>query len=244
MAEQSRVALVTGGAKRVGQAIARELARAGFDIAFTYHSSEAQAGRFVEELRAMKRNTIAIYADLTDPERYIETIYEHVSADLGRLDVLVNNASLFLPARLAETTVETMRKVMAIHFEAPLLLAKRFAADLRAARGHIVSMSDLLAERPWPEYLAYCASKAALSNLTRGLARELAPEVTVNAIAPGVVEWPERYPEEEKERYLKRVLLARPGTPEDVARLVRFLVTEGAYITGQIIPLDGGRSIT
>ena len=105
-------------------------------------------------------------------------------------------------------------------------------------------MCDLLAERPWPQYLIYCASKAALANLTMGLARELAPQVTVNGIAPGVVEWPADYPEEERQKYLKRVPLARPGTPQDVANLVHFLVTEGSYITGQIIRLDGGRSIT
>ena len=105
-------------------------------------------------------------------------------------------------------------------------------------------MVDLLAERPWPQYLAYSTSKAALLNLTLGLARELAPEVTLNGIAPGVVEWPNNYPEVEKEKYLKRVPLGRAGTPRDVAETVHFLVTAGSYITGQIIHLDGGRSIT
>ena len=114
----------------------------------------------------------------------------------------------------------------------------------RQSRGHIVNMVDLLAERPWPEYLAYSASKAALASLTRGLARALAPDITVNGIAPGVVEWPDDYPQSEREKYLKRVPLARAGPPEDVANLVHFLITDGSYITGQIIPLDGGRSIT
>jgi pteridine reductase len=105
-------------------------------------------------------------------------------------------------------------------------------------------MVDLLAEKPWPEFLAYCASKAALANLTLGLAKELAPEVTVNGIAPGVVDWPDDYPEADRQKYLKRVPLGRAGTPEDVAHLVHYLATEGSYITGQIIRLDGGRSIT
>jgi pteridine reductase len=156
----------------------------------------------------------------------------------------VNNASLYQPADLAHTTSELSRKLMAIHFESPLQLAQSFAPMLRQSRGRVVNMIDLLAERPWPEYLAYCASKAALANLTMGLARELAPEVTVNGIAPGVVEWPADYPETEREKYLKRVPLARAGTPQDVADLVHFLVTAGRYITGQIIRLDGGRSIT
>ena len=104
-------------------------------------------------------------------------------------------------------------------------------------------MVDLLAEKPWPRYLAYCASKAALSNLTLGLARELAPEVTVNGIAPGVVEWPADMPESERGQYLQHVPLRRPGTPQDVANLVEFLITRGTYITGQILRLDGGRSL-
>ena len=239
-----RVALVTGGAIRVGRAIVLELASSGFDIAFTYHQSKSEALALVDEINSRQRQAVAICADLADPSSSADVIHSFVLGEFKRLDVLVNSASAFIPARLAQTSIETMRKLMAIHFESPLLLAQRFAPQLRAARGHIVNMSDLLADRPWPEYLAYCASKAALANLTRGLARELAPEVTVNAIAPGVVEWPEDYPEFERERYLKRVPLARPGTPEDVARLVRFLVTDGSYITGQIILLDGGRSIT
>jgi pteridine reductase len=137
-----------------------------------------------------------------------------------------------------------MRRLMAIHYESPLLLAQAFEALLRQARGHVVNMVDLLAERPWPQYMPYCASKAALANLTLSLARELAPDVTVNGIAPGVVEWPPDYPEAEKQKYLKRVPLSRAGTPQDVANLVHFLATGGSYITGQIIRLDGGRSIT
>jgi pteridine reductase len=134
--------------------------------------------------------------------------------------------------------------MMAIHFESPLLLAQAFGPMLRASGGHIVNMVDLLAERPWPQYLAYSASKAALANLTLGLARELAPEVRVNGIAPGVVAWPEDYPDAARAKYLKRVPLARAGTPQEVAELVHFLCTAGTYLTGQILRLDGGRSIT
>jgi pteridine reductase len=137
-----------------------------------------------------------------------------------------------------------MQKFAAIHVQSPLLLCQKFEPVLRASHGHVINMIDLLAERPWPQYAAYSASKAALANLTLSLARELAPQVTVNGIAPGVVEWPKNYPQEEREKYLKRVPLARPGTPQDVANLVHFLATAGTYITGQIIRLDGGRSIT
>jgi pteridine reductase len=239
MANDRRVALVTGGAKRVGRAIVEKLAASGFAVVFTYRSSQREA-------RELERTIdgLAIDADLTDPPAAVQRIRDSLAKFSAYVDVLVNSASLYQSASLDQTQPELMRRLMAIHFEAPLLLAKTFAAQLRQSRGHIVNMIDLLAERPWPQYLAYCASKAALGNLTIGLARELAPEVTVNGIAPGVVEWPDDYPQAEREKYLKRVPLARAGTPQDVANLIHFLVTEGSYITGQIIRLDGGRSIT
>jgi pteridine reductase len=244
MADAQRVALVTGGAKRVGRAIIFGLADLGYDVAFTYLTSESAADALLHEVEARGRRAVAIRADLMDPPAAVEAIDHAVAQSFAGLDVLVNNASVWLPGRLGQTNAESMRRLWAVHVEAPLLLCQRFAERLRQARGHVVNMTDLLAERPWPEYLAYCSSKAALSNLTLGLARELAPDVTVNGIAPGVVEWPDDYPAEEREKYLKRVPLARAGTPEDVAKLVKFLVTTGSYLTGQILRLDGGRSIT
>ncbi|MDB5355823.1 MAG: dehydrogenase, short-chain alcohol dehydrogenase like protein [Phycisphaerales bacterium] len=244
MVDMQRVALVTGGAKRVGRAIVERLADAGFDIAFTYRGSKNEARALTDDLAARGRAAIAIQADFTQLPTAIDAVENEFRAAFGRLDVLVNNASIYEPASLAATDLALMRRLWAVHAEAPLLLAQRFAADLRRSRGHIVNMVDLLAERPLPRYLAYCASKAALLNLTLGLARELAPEVTVNGIAPGTVEWPEGYPVSEQEKYLKRVPLGRTGTPNDVAETVLFLCTAGTYITGQIIRLDGGRSIT
>jgi pteridine reductase len=243
MAER-RVALVTGGAKRVGRAIVERLAAGGFDVAFTYLTSDAEAADLRGQLESSGVNAIAIKADLTHAQRAADAITSAVAGRFARLDVLVNSASLYEPATLEKTTLSLSRWMMAIHFEAPLLLAQAFAPLLRNSRGHVVNMVDLMVERPWPQYLAYCASKSALWNLTLSLARELAPEVTVNGIAPGVVEWPEDYPEAERQRYLKRVPLGRPGTAQDVAETVHFLCTGGSYITGQIIRLDGGRSIT
>jgi pteridine reductase len=243
MAER-RVALVTGGAKRVGRAIVERLAAGGFDVAFTYLSSEAEAAELRGQLESSGANALAIKADLTHAQRGADTITSAVAGRFSRLDVLVNSASLYEPAPLEKTDLTLARRMMAIHFESPLLLCQAFAPLLRRSRGHVVNMVDLMVERPWPQYLAYCASKAALWNLTLSLARTLAPEVTVNGIAPGVVEWPDDYPESEREKYLKRVPLARPGTPRDVAEMVHFLCTGGSYVTGQIIRLDGGRSIT
>jgi pteridine reductase len=233
-----RTALVTGGAKRVGRAITRRLATAGFLMAFTYNNSKAEADSLAAEIGG-----IAIQADLTDPPTAVRQIADALPASFERLDVLVNNASIYEPATLADTSLELSRQLMAIHFESPMLLCKQFAAKLRASHGHVINLVDGMIERPMPKYLAYCASKAALWNLTLSLARELAPDVTVNGIAPGVVEWPPNYPQEEKDNYLKRVPLGRAGSPTDVADAVHFLATTGTYITGQIIRLDGGRSI-
>jgi pteridine reductase len=235
--EPKRTALVTGGAKRVGRAIVRRLCDAGFDVAFTYRSSRQAA----LELSAAT-GAVAIEADLADPDRAVTAVTAAVRFD--RLDVLVNNASQFEPADLAHTDTAVCRRMMAVHFESPLLLCKAFAPELRSANGHVINMVDGLAERPWPAYVAYSASKAALWNLTLSLSRELAPQVTVNGIAPGVVDWPENYPEADKAAYLRRVPLARPGTPADVAEMVHYLATTGSYVTGQILRLDGGRSIT
>jgi pteridine reductase len=241
MENADRLALVTGGAKRVGRAIVEKLAASGFEIAFTYNRSESEALALQGQLGG---KTLAIGVDLFDPAAAAMEIHSRVQERFGRLDVLVNNASAYLPGRLHETDLQLTRKLYAVHVESPLMICQKFESMLRQSRGHVINMVDLLAEKPWPEYLAYCASKAALANLTLGLARELAPEVTVNGIAPGVVEWPKNAPEEMKANYLKRVPLNRSGTPADVANLVQFLVTDGSYISGQIIRLDGGRSIT
>ena len=243
-AHENRVALVTGGARRVGRAIVEKLASGGFDIAFTYLGSEADARSLTTAVEALGCRCLAIRADLTDLPAGADQVARATLERFSRLDVLVNNASIYQPTPLAESTLADARRMSAVHLEAPLLLCQRFETTLRASRGHVINMVDLLAERPWPQYLAYCASKAALWNLTLALARELAPQVTVNGIAPGVVEWPQGYPELEREKYLKRVPLGRAGTPREVAELVHFLCTSGTYITGQIIRLDGGRSIT
>jgi pteridine reductase len=237
-----RVALITGGAKRVGRAIAQALAQDGFDLVIVYRRSAEYAQELVNELSGPNRTVTPISADLFDPDAAVAKILSQFTH--ARLDVLVNNASLYEPADLAQTDSTLLRRMNAVHLESPLLLCRAMAQKLRLAHGHVINMVDVLAERPWPRYLAYCATKAALANLTLGLARELAPEVTVNGIAPGVVEWPEDYPPAARDAYLARVPLARAGTTADVVNLVRFLISGGSYITGQIIRLDGGRSLT
>jgi pteridine reductase len=227
-----KLALITGGAKRVGRAISEQLARDGFEVAFTYHSSRDEAETLAKSLGAQ-----AINANLTDPTVAVKTIADALGSRVDQLAVLVNSASIYLPGD------EKLREMMAIHVESPLLLCRRFEKALRANHGCVINMVDLLAERPWPAYAAYCASKAALWNLTLSLARDLAPEARVNGVAPGVVDWPADFPESKRQAYLERVPLRRAGTPNDVAALVSFLTGAGSYITGQIIRLDGGKSI-
>jgi pteridine reductase len=243
MAPDRKVALVTGGAKRVGRAIVEKLAASGFDVAFTFYRSDAEAAEVRRALDRSGAKVVAVPADLS-AFGSVDLVGDVVERQFGRLDVLVNNASAYTPGTLDQTDEALIGRLMQLHVTAPLRLCQRFAPVLRANRGHVVNMVDLLAERPWPQYLAYCASKAALANLTLGLARELAPEVTVNGIAPGVVEWPDDYPEADRAKYLQRVPLARAGTPDDVAGMVLYLCTAGSYLTGQILRLDGGRSIT
>lgn len=242
--QTKRVALVTGGAKRVGRAIVEHLAERGFDVAFTYYLSGTEADEVVRKYEGTSTRIVRIPGDLDDPATFVPAVVHDFQRAFDRLDVLVNNASAYEESPLETVSLEQIRRFNAVHVESPLLLCQALAPMLRKSRGHVINMVDLLGERPWPRYLAYCASKAGLWNLTLGLARALAPEVTVNGIAPGVVAWPEEYSEPEREKYLRRVPLAREGTPHDVARLVHFLATDGAYITGQIIRLDGGRSIT
>jgi pteridine reductase len=236
---EHRAALVTGGAKRVGRQIALSLAAAGFDVAIVYQNSKNEADEVIGQIRTAGQVGLAIRADLTDPAAP-EKIAGQVRPAFGRLDALVNNASIYEPGE----TPEMMKKMWAVHVTAPLLLCRAFEADLRASGGHVVNMLDVMVERPWPKFTAYCASKAALWNLTLSLARDLAPDVTVNGIAPGVVEWPADYPEEERKKYLNRVPLARAGTPQDVAAAVLFYCGGGSYVTGQVLRLDGGRSLT
>ena len=244
MSEPQKVALVTGGAKRVGRAITVRLAEAGYDVAFTYLNSATDARSLCQEIASLNRKGVGICADLTKLPESIETVGREFGLAFNRLDLLVNSASIYQPSGLHDVTLAAMRRMWAIHAEAPLLLCRQFERQLRASSGAVVNMLDLLAERPWPDYLAYCASKAALANLTLGLARELAPQVRVNGIAPGGVEWPADYPQSERDQYLKRVPLARAGTLQDVAEAVLFLGRPGGYVTGQILRLDGGRSIT
>lgn len=238
MDDQRKVALVTGGAKRVGRAIVESLARSGWDVAFTFRTSQKQALLLQSDLTSTGVRVLPLSADFERLEQAVAMVQQRFLKWAPRLDLLVNSASVYAPdARLSAEVA------MRANFIAPTRLIETFRDELTAARGNVVNMLDILAERPMPSYSNYCASKAALWNATLGYARSLAPAVRVNGIAPGVVDWPDAMPEAERQKYLEKVPLARAGTPTEVASLVKFLVEEGTFITGQVIRLDGGRSL-
>jgi pteridine reductase len=236
------VALVTGSGLRVGRSIALALAHSGADVALHYRSSRGPAEELAQRIRALGRRAVPLAADLSDPKD-CRGLIRSTLQELGRLDLLVHSASNFLHAPLKDTNEELWDSAMNVNARAGLLLAREAAAELTRRCGRIVLISDLLAADPARGYLAHSVSKAAVEGLVRALAVELAPEVSVNGVAPGTVLVPEGTPEEEATRYARKTLLRRSGSPEDVAQAVVFLCSGPAFITGQVLRVDGGQSI-
>lgn len=239
-----KTVLVTGAAKRVGSAIARELHAAGSNVMLHYRSDAAGAGLLVAELNALRPDSAAcLPADLLD----IEVLPRLIDATLekfGRLDGLVNNASSFFATPLGTIDLAAWRNLVGSNLQAPLFLTQAAAPHLRAACGSVVNITDIHAERPLAGYPLYCAAKAGLLGLTRALAVELAPQVRVNAVAPGPILWPDdnAFDDAARDQIVAHTLLQREGLPREIARTVRFLLDEAGYVTGQVINVDGGRT--
>jgi pteridine reductase len=243
---QGKVVLVTGGAKRVGAAICRGLHAAGATVAVHYRHAESDALVLQNELNTLRPNSATmIQADLLDLNA-LPVLVQAVIAEFGRLDALVNNASSFYPTALAEVNQENWHDLMGSNLKAPLFLAQAAATELKNRQGCIVNIADIHAERPLHGHLLYSVAKAGLVALTRGLAIEMSPQVRVNAVSPGPILWPENEAwadEAQREKIVKHTLLKRAGEPDDIAKTVVFLIQDAPYITGQIISVDGGRSI-
>jgi pteridine reductase len=240
-----KVVLITGGAKRVGAAIARLLHARGASVMLHYRSSERDANALRAELNAQRDNSAAlVQADLLDVAGLSEIVKNTLNR-FDRLDALVNNASAFFPTPVGEMTPANWENLIGANLRAPLFLSQAAAPHLKKCGGAIINITDIHAERPLKNYVIYSIAKAGLAGLTRSLARELAPEVRVNGIAPGAVVWPEdgSWDEVTRQRIVSHTLLKRTGDPEDVARAVYYLIAEAPYVTGQIIAVDGGRSI-
>lgn len=237
-----KLALVTGGGTRVGAAIARALGAAGCDL-LIHHARSVEGARAVAgDLARMGRKAHLLQADLTDRTQ-VDRLARDALAVRGGLDLLVHNAANFDRVLPDELSAEVWDRAFALNVTAPYLLTIALAPALRAARGSVVAVTCLSAERPWKNYVPYSASKAALANLVKGFSLALAPEVRVNAVAPGTVMPPADYEEDKLARIREKVPLARLGEAEDVARAVVFLA-ENDYVTGQTIVVDGGRSIS
>lgn len=238
-----RTALVTGGARRVGAAIVRDLHAAGAQMVVHYHRSGDEAAALVAELQALRPGSArALQADLLDVATLPRLIADAAQFS-GRLDLLVNNASSFYATPLGQITIAQWDDLLGTNLRAPLFLAQAAAPLLRANQGLIVNLVDIHGMRPLPDYTVYSLAKAGLIMLTRALARELAPDVRVNAIAPGPVMWPEAGMDEQRQRAIvDRTLLKRAGSPEDIAKAIRYFAIDGTYVTGQILAVDGGRS--
>lgn len=244
MPAERPVALITGAARRVGAVIARRLHAAGYDLALHYRDSEGDMRKLVDSLQEQRPDSaIALRAELAEFDRLPELV-AHCVGHFGRLDALVNNASAFYPTPVGSMTPQHWDELFASNARAPLFLTQAAAPHLRARRGAVVNLVDIYAERPLARHTLYAMAKAALLMMTRSLAIELGPEIRVNGVAPGAVLWPESGKAyTDQQQLLQATALKRAGTPEDVAEAVRWLLQDAHYCTGEIIRVDGGRSL-
>ncbi len=243
---QNKIVLITGGAKRVGAAICRLLHANGANLMIHYKNSVKEARALQAELNLQRPNSVAIIqGDLLNLSILPSLIQETIN-HFGKLDVLINNASSYYPTEIGNIYEEQWLDLMGSNLKAPLFLSQAAAVELKKQQGCIINITDMHVERPKKGYIVYSVAKAGLVTLTKSLAHELSPEVRVNAVAPGPVMWPEDNPQFDelyRQRVISQTLLKRIGEPNDIAKAVKFLIQDAPFITGQIIAVDGGRSL-
>ena len=243
---QGKTVLVTGGARRIGQAIVRRLHDAGANVVIHHRDSSEAAQALEFELNGRRAaSAVLLRADLMQT-RLLDGLIVEAARAWGRLDALVNNASSFYPTEIGKIDERAWDDLMGTNLKAPLFLSQAAARELCKTEGCIVNITDIHAARPMKGHVVYNAAKAGLATLTRSLARELAPQVRVNAVAPGTILWPETdvwTDEDARARIIGRIPLKRMGEPDDIARAVEFFIAEAPYVTGQILAVDGGRSL-
>lgn len=239
-----KTALITGAARRIGAAIARHLHEKDFNVVVHYNRSASAANLLAEELNQVRTGSCrTVQADLMAPSSY-DRVMKKALALSGRLDVLVNNASVFYPTRLPDIAEPAWNEIIGANLKAPLFLARNAAPHLERTGGCIINITDIHGSRPLPEHAMYSVAKSGLNMLTRSLARELAPKVRVNAVSPGAILWPAGMDDETRDSILSAIPLQHQGNPADVAKAVYFLIAEADYVTGQVLPVDGGRSLS
>ncbi len=241
----SRVALVTGSAKRIGAEVIRRLHAEGLRVILHYNGSKDAAQALADELNALRKDSVTIIQfNLLDIEQ-LESFATNVLAIWGRLDILVNNASTFYPTPLEKISLDQWNSLVGVNLQAPLFLSKALAPSLATHKGCVINIVDIHSDRPLKGYTIYCIAKAGLAMLTKSLARELAPDVRVNGVSPGAIMWPEVEDYEPMhQEIIDRTALKREGNPTDIADTVWFLANSANYITGQIIAVDGGRTLS
>ena len=243
---ENKAVLITGGAKRVGAAICRELHAHGAKLMIHYNTSKQEAKALQAELNLQRPDSVAIIqGDLLNTSITTSLIGE-VTKHFGQLDVLINNASTYTPTEVGNISEENWQSLIGSNLKAPMFLAQAAAPELKKSQGCIVNITDMHIEHPKKGYVVYSVAKAGLVTLTKSLAQELSPEVRVNAVAPGPVLWPESNPQFDeiyRQRVISQTLLKCIGEPSDVAKAVKFLAADAPFITGHVLTVDGGRSI-
>ncbi len=239
----TKVVLITGGAKRIGACLAETLHAAGMNIIIHFHTSSKPARELQKKLNRQREHSCSvIQGDLSKFDKLVSLLEEAVE-QMGRLDVLINNASAFFPTPLGSSSEQDWDALFDTNLKAPYFLTQAAASHLRQHEGSIINIVDIYAHRPLPNHPIYCASKAGLVSLTRSFAQSLAP-VRVNGISPGAILWPEgQHDETAQQQLISRTPLKRLGKPQDIANTALFLIQSAPYLTGQIIDVDGGRSI-
>jgi len=240
---KSRSVLVTGAAHRVGASIVKLLHEQGANIILHYRSSKAAAQVIADDLNRQRENSVVLLAaDLSNPHSYSQLIENSVNC-FGGLDVLVNNASSFYPTPVNEATLDQWDDLMSSNLKAPFFLAQAASSHLAKNQGCIINIVDIHADKPLKGHPIYCMAKAGLVMMTKALAKELGPMIRVNAVAPGAILWPEGMEAEIKSEIMERTALKRKGDPHDIAKAVLYLARDADYMTGQIMAIDGGRSL-
>jgi len=240
-----KTVLITGGAKRVGAAVARRLHAEGANLVVHYRKSSGEAESLVAGLNAVRaKSAAAIQAELLDVAK-LPSLVEFALRSFGGLDVLINNASTFYPTKVGEITPAAWDDLLGTNLKVPTFLSQAAVPALRKSQGLIINIVDIHALRPLRDHTVYCTAKAGLHMLTRSLAKELGPEIRVNGIAPGPILWPDGQEEDSpaRRKIIERTILKRMGSPEDIARTALFFAAQAPYITGQILAVDGGRSV-
>jgi pteridine reductase len=240
-----KTVLITGGAKRVGATVARTLHAAGANLAIHYRQSAREAEALAADLNGARPGSAALaQADLLEVTK-LPALAEFAVRSFGGLDVLINNASTFYPTPIGEITPQKWDDLLGTNLKVPTFLSQAAAPALRKSRGLIINIVDIHALRPLRDHTVYCTAKAGLHMLTRSLAKELGPEVRVNGIAPGPILWPSGQAQDaaKQDKIIERTILKRMGSPQDIARTALFFAADAPYITGQILAVDGGRSV-